>query len=147
VAEQLRQRTHRTVFSTLFRSGVIGHVTEEGVRLRYYRAWVHNGFAPVFTGQFVYEGGRPRLNGHFAVPNRTRIFFAFWCGFILIWWIVATLMALAGEPGISLPIALLAPPAMIGFGVGLTLFGQRQAGAAEEEIERVVQEAIEQRAA
>jgi apolipoprotein N-acyltransferase len=95
----------------------------------------------------VYEGGKPRLTGHFATPIRTRIFFGFWCGFILVWWVVASLIAVAGEPGIPLPIALLVPPAMIAFGVGITLFGQRQAAAVEQEINRVVQEAIEQRAA
>jgi hypothetical protein len=147
VVERLRQRTHRTVFATVFRSGVVGRVSEDEVRLRYYRAWVHNDFAPVFTGRFVYEGGKPHLTGRFAVPIRTRIFFGFWCGFILVWWVVAASIALAGKPGIPLPIALLAPPAMIAFGVGITLFAQRHAAAAEQEIKRVVQEAIEQRAA
>lgn len=121
----LRARILTRGFRTTFQSGVVGRVDERGVRLRYQSPWKRNGYAPTFEGRFAEVGGRMCLTGQFRISGWARGYFAFWCGFILLWWVIAfaATIQLPGH-GLSLPMVMLLPPAMIGFGVGMVrVFG------------------------
>jgi hypothetical protein len=147
VAERLRRRISQPAFSNLFIEGVVGTVSTDGVRLKYQTGRNRlNHLGPVFAGQFVQEAGRSRLSGRFVVPLLTQAFFGCWLGFVLLWWVGATLITLSGHSGIPLILALAAPPAMIGFGIAVVVLRQRT-GVSEREITGVVQAAIDDRTA
>lgn len=139
----LRARILPRGFRTMFKSGVVGRVDEGGIRLRYQSPWRRNGYAPTFKGRFAEVGGRMCLTGQFRISGWTRGYFAFWCGFILLWWVIAfTITIQSPGPGLSLPMVMLLPPAMIGFGVGMIRFFGGLAKAHIPVIESVLREAV-----
>lgn len=139
----LRARILPRGFRTMFKSGVVGRVDEGGIRLRYQSLWRRNGYAPTFEGRFAEMGGRMCLTGQFRISGWTRASFAFWCGFILLWWVAAfTVTIQVPGPGLPLPMVILLPPAMIGFGVGMIRVFGGLARANIPVIESVLREAV-----
>ena len=89
-----------------FTEAAVGTVTTDGVWLRRYRPFFHNGFQPYFVGHFVEAGSKVTLGGWFGLSGWTRGFMCFWLGFCLLW----TLGAAAGvaydsSTSIVLPLA------------------------------------------
>ncbi len=87
-----------TAFQTPFREAVIGRVSEMRVRLRRHRPWLHNGFAPVFSGAFTMRAGATTLEGRFGLRRATRAYVAFWYGTLAVMAAVFTVAALSGGP-------------------------------------------------
>ena len=108
---QLRGRILPRGFRSTFNTGVTGRVDECGVKVRYQRAWVRNDMAPVFVGRFVTTNHGLCLTGEFRSRLWTRIFLAFWFGFILLWWAAALAITIGSKiPRLPLPIVILGPP-------------------------------------
>ncbi|MEO8881268.1 MAG: hypothetical protein ABI446_12825 [Gemmatimonadaceae bacterium] len=139
----LRARVLPRGIRTMVKSGVVGRVDASGVSLRYQNPWMRNGYAPAFEGRFAEVGGRMCLAGQFRMSGWTRGSFAFWCGFILLWWVIAVTVTIESPgPGLSLPMVILLPPSLIGFGVGMIRGFGGLAKANIPQMEAVLRDAV-----
>jgi len=93
---RLRERTKRSVFSSLFRQAAVGPVTESRVRLQRYVPWFGNSFKPIFVGRFCYNQGRVVLEGRFTMFLFSKVFASIWLAFALLWTILAAFAVLKG---------------------------------------------------
>jgi len=94
--QRLRDRTRRSVFSSLFRQGAVGPITESRVRLQRHVPWFGNSFKPIFVGRFYHSQGRVVLEGRFTMFLFSKVFMTVWLAFALVWTILAALAALKG---------------------------------------------------
>ena len=121
---------HLMIFSPTGFGGwrpVLGEVGNDSFRLRK-RIGYRNDFARQFYGKFIPESGGTRVEGYFAIRPFPRIFMTIWfAGIISIGGIIfaETVKDLikGGHPFENNPlIGLIAPPALLLFGVGLLCF-------------------------
>ena len=98
-----------------FTEAAVGAVAIDGVWLRRYRPFFHNGFQPYFVGHFVEAGNKVTLVGRFGLSGWTKGFMCFWLGFCFLWTLgAAAAVAYDSATPIVLPFAGLGM-----FGVGI----------------------------
>jgi hypothetical protein len=124
---RLRQRTERSVFSSLFHQTAVGPVTESRVRLQRVIPFFGNSFKPIFVGKFAHSHGRIVLEGRFTMFLFTKVFMTCWLVFFLVAAILSTLAAFnaVGEDLARVrdePIASFSPLVAIMFLVAGVLF-------------------------
>jgi len=110
----LKAATKRSIFSSFLSQNAVGRVSVERVSLQRVIPFVGNSFKPFFVGRFERKNGRVVLEGHFTLHFFTKIFMAFWFGFVIFWTAFATYQVIAeGKGDWKLPF----------FGAGLFLAG------------------------
>ncbi len=122
---RLRAVTLRSAFSALAESAAVGTVSESEVKLQRVIPMVRNSFKPFFLGRFVKRGEQVFLTGRFTMLLITKIFMSFWLGFLAFFSIAALVSMLAAPPEKPGRFSLvLAPLAMMAFGIGMLRLGK-----------------------
>jgi len=78
--DQVRERLPGWSLGVWFREGAIGRVTESRIRLKRYRPYRRNDFAPLLDAEVRDMDGSPALVGAFRASWPTRIFLSLWFG-------------------------------------------------------------------
>lgn len=111
-----------TVLSSFAGQCAVGTVTEKNVRIQRVIPLVGNAWKPFFYGSFSKAEAGAVLEGVFKFSALTRVVMSLWFGFVSIWIILASAIALTNSPSdFWLP---LLGVAMFGAGIGLVLTGK-----------------------
>jgi hypothetical protein len=103
----------------------IGRITDTSLRLRK-RIKGRNSFQTVLRAQVFQDSGRTRFECRFGMHPAVIAFMAFWFGAVLTMGAAAAIEAsgIAAAMAIAEPLVLLAPLAMVAFGIGLVSLGR-----------------------
>jgi hypothetical protein len=104
---------------------LVGGVSPSGVEIWRFRPSVRNAFKPVFHGRFVAGEGGGRLEGEFRISPAAKAFIAGWTILLmLISILLLAILFLSGSgPGVFSIVFLLAPAALLLFGIALLRIG------------------------
>ena len=104
---------------------ILGKIRDGNFRLQK-RRYYHNGFAPLFYGQFVASGRETLIEGEFRMHPGVKFYMTLWFSFVALVAVATLVSEIAKRGGLKGAWAsvLMIPAAMVVFGVALIKFGQ-----------------------